>query len=77
MVIIMPNQESGDCYEIIVAGQLDSHWVSWFGELTMRHNAAGQTILTATKMDQSKLFGVLAQIRDLGLTLISVRRQTP
>jgi hypothetical protein len=38
---------------------------------------AYMTILTGPLRDQSALYGVLMRMRDLGLTLISVRRVEP
>jgi hypothetical protein len=63
------------CYEIRVAEQLDERWAKWFGDLEILHSAeCGETTLRGEMADQPALFGVLGKIRDLGLTLISVRR---
>lgn len=63
-----------DFYEIRVEGHLGSNWSSWFEELSIRHDASGETILSGLLADQSALHGVLMKIRDLGLTLIAVHR---
>jgi hypothetical protein len=59
-------------YRIRVRSHLDNRWVSWFEDLTIRHEANGETILTGSMPDQAALFGALMKIRDLGLTLIAV-----
>jgi hypothetical protein len=58
--------------QIRIAGHLDQHWSAWFGNLKLTHHADGTTTLRGTVTDQTQLFGVLAQIRDLGATLISL-----
>lgn len=58
--------------EVRIEGHLDQHWSSWLGELTLSHHADGTTTLRGTVADQAQLFGILAQIRDLGANLISL-----
>jgi hypothetical protein len=60
-------------YEIRVDGVLDSHWAGWFGNLQI-DNDGRQTIMSGSFTDQAALHGVLAKVRDLGLSLISVHR---
>lgn len=60
-----------DHYEIRVAGHLPAHWQSRFDALTFQHDPCGETVM-AGRIDQAALHGVLNQIRDLGLTIISV-----
>lgn len=45
-----------------------------FPDFELSHNADGTTTLRGVVADQAALFGVLACIRDLGLTLIAVNR---
>jgi len=59
-------------YRLRVAGHLDDHWSHWFGDLTLTHDGDGTTTLTGVVADQAELHGLLAKIRDLGVTLISV-----
>ncbi len=63
-------------YEIRVEGHLDERWSSWFEgmALTYVEKGNGETILTGEMKDQAALHGVLIKVRDLGLTLVSVRR---
>ena len=59
-------------YELRVEGHLDEHWSSWFGGLTLIHADDGTTTLQGVVTDQAELHGLLARVRDLGATLISV-----
>jgi hypothetical protein len=59
-------------YEVRVAGRLDPRWSGWFADFTLVPEPDGTTTLRGTITDQSELHGLLARIRDLNLTLISV-----
>ncbi|GAA1572290.1 MULTISPECIES: hypothetical protein [Kribbella] len=59
-------------YELRVAGRIDPRWSGWFADFTVIAEPDGTTTLRGAVTDQSALHGVLARIRDLGLTLISV-----
>jgi len=61
--------------EIWVAGHLDRQWLDWFGEFDLVHTAENQTILSGPIRDQAALYGLVGQLRDLGVTLLSVRYQ--
>jgi hypothetical protein len=61
-------------YEIRVQGILDERWSTWFGGLTLRPEGTDLTVITAVVPDQAALHGILRQIGNLGLTLISVKR---
>lgn len=63
-----------DTYEIIVAGQLDRRWEHRFEDLRVTPRSDGTTQIAGPVSDQAALHGVLARVRDLGLTLILVRR---
>ncbi|MFL6080062.1 MAG: hypothetical protein ACJ714_09050 [Ornithinibacter sp.] len=58
-------------YVIRISGHLDPHWAAIFG-LALAHDPDGTTTLTGAVADQAALHGILARIRDLGVTLISV-----
>jgi hypothetical protein len=62
----------GGIFEIKVGGHLDAHWSDRLGGLTIHHDSRGNTLLTGIITDQAALHGILVQIRDLGLTLISL-----
>ncbi len=59
-------------YELRLEGHLDQHWSSWFGGLALTLEGDGTTTLRGIVTDQSELHGLLAKLRDLGVTLISV-----
>lgn len=61
-------------YQIKLKGHLDDDWNDWFGGVTVTPQDDGTTLLTCHVVDQSALHGLLRQIRDLGLPLISVTR---
>ncbi len=63
-----------ELYEIIVAGDVDTHWSQWFGGLVVTHATLGETLFRGPMRDQAELYGVLNKCRDLGLTLVSVKR---
>ena len=62
-------------YEIRVGGHLDDHWSTWLDGLTITREADGTTTLRAPVADQAQLHGLLAKVRDLGATLISLEAQ--
>jgi hypothetical protein len=62
-----------DVYQIRVRGRLDPKWSLWFDGLTIEH-LAGDTLLSGPVSDQAALHGMLAKIRDLGLTILLVER---
>jgi hypothetical protein len=63
------------CYEIAVEGHLDrTHWSRWFDGMQVALKPDGTTVLSGPIIDQAALHGLLAKVRDLGLTLISVQR---
>lgn len=65
--------ESGSIYQIMVKGELDQHWSLHFDGLTVA-SANGATSITGAVIDQAALHGLLMQIRDLGLPLLSVKQ---
>jgi hypothetical protein len=61
-------------YEIRVKGHLGPEWSAWFDGFTITPQAGDETTLVGPVADQPGLHGLLAKIRDLGLTLIRVER---
>ena len=59
-------------YTLRVAGHLDPHWALALGGLALTHDEDGATSLSGVVADQAELHGLLARIRDLGVTLVSV-----
>jgi len=71
--------DNGEVYEIKIKGILEDHWKQWFEGMTLKHAENGEdgqncTLITGLIADQPALHGLLAKIRDLNLTLISVRK---
>ncbi len=64
-------------YEIRLSGLLDARWAARFDGLVLRHEPDGITVLSGPITDQASLHGVLQQVRDLGITLVSVTRIDP
>lgn len=64
-------------YEIRVEGALDEHWTAWFDGMQITPHIEGVTVIAGPVTDQAALHGLLAKIGDLGLPLISVRRDEP
>jgi hypothetical protein len=65
------------CYEIQLAEALDTHLLVWFVELGMQpEGCRGETgtLLRGALTDPAALFGLIARIRDLNLTVIEIRR---
>ena len=71
----MSQNKTQDYYQIRVKERLDQSWSSWFDNmnLTLEH---GGTTISGAVADQAALHGLLAKVRDLGLTLMDVRRIT-
>jgi hypothetical protein len=63
-------------YEIRLDGRLDPRWSSRFDGMTLT-TGDGFTLLTGAVVDQAALHGLLHQLRDLGLDLLSVTQVTP
>jgi hypothetical protein len=55
--------------EVRVKGQIDTQWSEWFEGFNITHTDQGETILIGTLADQSALYGLIAKLRDLGLSL--------
>jgi hypothetical protein len=63
-------------YRIRVKGMLDLKWSDWFDGFVIEDAGNNETMLTGSVPDQAALFGLLSKIRDLGLPLLTVSRQT-
>ena len=57
--------------EIIVEGHLDKKWKDWFEGMVISYEGTN-TLLSGNIKDEAHLHGILNQIRDLNLKLISV-----
>jgi hypothetical protein len=54
-----------------IRGQLDDQWCDWFGDLQMAQEE-GVTMLWGPVPDQAALYGIIARLSSLGLTLLWV-----
>jgi len=63
-------------YEIRVKGNLGPEWSAWFDGFTIAPQDNEETILVGQVVDQPALHGLLAKIRDLGLTLVRVEQRS-
>jgi hypothetical protein len=65
-------------YQIIVQGYLDESRSDWFDGMAIEHQVdsagSGVTKLTGKVIDQAALHGLVRNLYDLGLTLLSVNR---
>jgi hypothetical protein len=65
---------SQEYYEIRIKGHLSPMWSDAFEGMQLTLTQGGDTLITGVLADQAALHGLLARIRDLNLTLISVIR---
>ncbi|MGJ3240736.1 MAG: hypothetical protein ACFE0Q_18650 [Anaerolineae bacterium] len=70
----MPDTKNTTMYEIRVQGHLNPMWADSFEELTIIQEDDGTTRLIGAIVDQAALHGVIKRIRDLGITLIEIKR---
>ncbi len=61
-------------YEIRVKNHHDTSWADWFERWTITNGENDEVIFFCPDVDLAALYGVLDKIRDLDLTLISVKR---
>jgi hypothetical protein len=59
-------------FEIRVKGHLAQQWRDWLGGLAIENQPDGCALLSGPLPDQAALYGVLRQVRDLGLALVSL-----
>jgi hypothetical protein len=61
-------------YEIRLQGHLDPRWATRFDGMTLTCSSDGTTRLLGPVVDQAALHGLLHQLRDIGLPLVSVNQ---
>ena len=59
-------------YRIRVKGHLAPRWATRFDGMTLTQQDDGTTLIQGLVVDQAALHGLLQQVRDTGLPLISV-----
>jgi len=70
------DENQQETYEVRIRGHLDPRWAARFGVPGLSHQTDGTTLIRGVAADQAVLHGLLTRIRDLGLTLVSVNRNT-
>jgi hypothetical protein len=65
------SRDETDWYEIRLRGRLDPRWSTRFDAMTLT-TGDGFTLLRGPFVDQAALHGLLHQLRDIGLPLVSV-----
>ena len=64
-------------YQIRIRGHLPGQWSDWFAGLAITLEDNGDTLLTGPLADQAALYGLLKEVRDLGIPLVSVSPVEP
>jgi hypothetical protein len=67
------NTSDQHTYHMRVVGHLDDRWSDCLGGFTIAHCIDGTSTLTGPVTDQAQLHGILARLRDMGATLLSLR----
>jgi hypothetical protein len=76
----VPMSATRNIYEICLKGHLDERWVSWFDGFTIDHsiqNGAPVTRLSGPIADQAALHGLLINLRDIGIPILSINLVEP
>ena len=58
--------------EIVIKGQIDTHWSDWLGGLQISHVGQEQSQLSGSIADQAALYGILTKLRDLDMELVAL-----
>ena len=56
-----------------IVGHLDERWSNWLEGFRIARCDDGTCTITGTVSDQAQLHGILARLRDIGATLVSLR----
>ncbi|UCG26327.1 MAG: hypothetical protein JSW55_10210 [Chloroflexota bacterium] len=59
--------------EIRVKGHLDQSWSEWLDGLVFRYAEGDETVMSGPIADQAALYGLVSKLRDIGLSLQSIR----
>ena len=72
-----PRDRDAGYYRIRVKGHLAPRWATRFDGMSLTQQDDGTTLIQGLVVDQAALHGLLQQVRDTGLPLISVTRTGP
>lgn len=64
-------------YQIKIKGHLGCGWTDWFEGFTLTALDNSEMLLTGPVVDQAALYGILKNVRDVGLPLLSIVRIGP
>ena len=70
------NDIEGHVYQIRVQGRISDQWSNWLNGMTIVQESEEPpvTIISGKVVDQAKLRGIVNQLWDLNLILISIRQ---
>jgi hypothetical protein len=73
----MSHEKTFDVYQIRVQGRIDAQWSGWLNGMTIIQESEEPPVtrISGVVIDQAKLRGIINQLWDLNLTLISVNRE--
>jgi hypothetical protein len=69
-----PMINDSNIYQIRVQGHLPDSWSEWFYGFEITTQPNGECVMIGEITDQTALHSLLQRIRDIGLTLIEVKR---
>ena len=72
-----PRDRDTGYYRIRVKGHLAPRWATRFDGMTLTQQDDGTTLIQGLVVDQAALHGLLQQVRDTGLPLVSVTQTGP
>lgn len=67
------DEEGNQKVEIRVKGKIDENWTEWFQGFKVQSKETGESVIFGEVKDQADLYGLIAKLRDLGLTLLAVK----
>ena len=62
---------------IRVQDHLDDDWAKWLEGFTITYAEPDETVLVGEVKDQAALYGLIAKLRDLGVSLLAVNTRAP
>jgi hypothetical protein len=77
MTNVHPGPADDRHYEIRIEGHLDDRWSARFEGLGLTSLPEGITVIDCPSIDQAALHGLLRQVRDAGLRLVSPNPTDP
>ncbi len=66
--------EHSSQYHISIRGHLHNRWAERFEDMEIIHEPDYTTTLIGNVPDQAALYGLIIKLRDMGLTLLAIRK---